>query len=64
MSLKSFLIGSPLSSKDEAHQRLRKFIALPVFASDAISSTAYATDEILVVILLQAGVGEIGRAHV
>ena len=57
MSLKSFLIGSPLSSKDEAHQRLRKFIALPVFASDAISSTAYATDEILVVILLQAGVG-------
>ena len=56
-SLKRFLIGSPISSEEEAHQRLRKLIALPVFASDAISSTAYATDEILVVLLLQAGVG-------
>jgi amino acid transporter len=56
-SLKRFLIGSPISSEDEAHQRLRKLIALPVFASDAISSTAYATDEILVVLLLQANVG-------
>ncbi len=55
--LKRFLIGKPISSEDEAHQRLRKLIALPVFASDAISSTAYATDEILVVLLLQAGVG-------
>lgn len=58
-SLKKFLIGDPLSSEDEQHQRLRKLIALPVFASDAISSTAYATDEILVVLLLQAGVGTI-----
>jgi amino acid transporter len=57
LGLKRFLIGSPISSEDEAHQRLRKLIALPVFASDAISSTAYATDEILVVLLLQAGVG-------
>jgi len=56
-SIKKFLIGEPLSSEEEQHQRLRKFIALPVFASDAISSTAYATDEILVVLLLQAGVG-------
>jgi len=56
-SIKKFLIGEPLSSEEEQHQRLRKFVALPVFASDAISSTAYATDEILVVLLLQAGVG-------
>ena len=55
--LKRFLIGSPISSEDEGHQRLRKIIALPVFASDAISSTAYATDEILVVLLLQASIG-------
>lgn len=55
--IKRILIGSPISSADEAHHRLSKKIALPVFASDAISSTAYATDEILVVILLQAGVG-------
>jgi amino acid transporter len=56
-ALKRFLIGKPISSEDEAHQRLRKIVALPVFASDAISSTAYATDEILVVLLLQAGIG-------
>lgn len=57
--LKRILIGSPISSADEAHHRLSKKIALPVFASDAISSTAYATDEILVVVLLQAGVGTV-----
>ena len=56
-SLKRFLIGKPISSEEQEHQRLRKLIALPIFASDAISSTAYATDEILVVLLLQAGVG-------
>ena len=56
-ALKRFLIGKPLSSNDEQHQRLSKTIALPVFASDAISSTAYATDEILVVLSLQAGIG-------
>lgn len=56
--LKKILIGSPISSEEEAHQRLRKLIALPVFASDAISSTAYATDEILVVLLLQASIGK------
>jgi len=56
-SLKRFLIGSPISSEEQEHQRLRKLIALPIFASDAISSTAYATDEILVVLLLQASIG-------
>ena len=53
---KRVLIGRPIATSEEGHQRLRKLIALPVFASDAISSTAYATDEILVV-LLGAGVG-------
>ena len=55
--IKKILIGNPLSSEEEQHQRLSKKIALPVFASDAISSTAYATDEILVVLLMGAGVG-------
>ena len=55
--IKNFLIGKPISSAEEQHQRLRKAIALPVFASDAISSTAYATDEILVVLLIGAGIG-------
>lgn len=56
-TLKKILIGQPLASDEEQHQRLSKKIALPVFASDAISSTAYATDEILVVLLIGAGVG-------
>jgi len=55
--LKRVLIGRPIATADEGHHRLSKKIALPVFASDAISSTAYATDEILVVLLLQAEVG-------
>jgi amino acid transporter len=57
--IKKFLIGNPLSSEDEAHQRLSRVVALPVFGSDAISSTAYASDEILVVLLLQAGIGAV-----
>jgi amino acid transporter len=56
-TLKRLVIGRPIATADEGHQRLSKKIALPVFASDAISSTAYATDEILVVLLLQAKVG-------
>lgn len=56
-SIKKLLVGTPLASDQEQHQRLSKKIALPVFASDAISSTAYATDEILVVTLIGAGAG-------
>ncbi len=54
---KRLLIGRPIATSEEGHHRLGKKVALPVFASDAISSTAYATDEILVVLLIQAGVG-------
>lgn len=54
---KKFLIGNPIASSDEQHQRLSKKVALPVFASDAISSTAYATEEILIVFLSAAGAG-------
>jgi amino acid transporter len=57
--LKRVLIGKPIATAEEGHQRLKKRVALPVFASDAISSTAYATDEILIVLLVQAGVGGI-----
>src|SRR5689334_22319517 len=57
MTVKRVLVGRPLATHEEEHQRLPKRIALPVFASDAISSTAYATDEILVVLLAQAGIG-------
>lgn len=56
-SFKRFLIGRPLPTFEERHQRLGKAIGLSVFASDAISSTAYATEEILFVIFPIAAFG-------
>ena len=56
-ALKRFFIGKPIASSEDAHHRLSKKIALPVFASDAISSTAYATEQILIVFLSLAAVG-------
>jgi amino acid transporter len=47
--LKRILVGRPLATSEQEHQRLTKRIALAVFSSDAISSTAYATEEILFV---------------
>src|SRR3954452_11506761 len=54
-TLKRVFIGPPIASSDEHHHRLIKLIALAVFASDAISSTAYATEEILVVLIPAGG---------
>jgi amino acid transporter len=54
---KTRLLGKPLATADDAHQRLSKRIGLPIFASDAISSTAYATEEILIVFLAFAAIG-------
>ena len=49
-TISHFLIGRPLPTADEAHQTIGKRIGLAVFASDALSSTAYATQEILVIL--------------
>jgi amino acid transporter len=49
---KSWLIGRPMASEEEIGERLAKKLALPIFSSDAISSSAYATDEILRVLVL------------
>ncbi|HEY5903998.1 MAG TPA: APC family permease [Anaerolineales bacterium] len=46
-SLRSWFIGRPLSTADAPHQTIGKLVGLAVFASDALSSTAYATQEIL-----------------
>jgi amino acid transporter len=53
---KGWFIGQPLASEEEIGQRLPKRLALPIFSSDAISSSAYATEEILRVLVL-AGAG-------
>ena len=54
---KRMLIGRPIATSEEHHQKLTKRVALPIFASDAVSSTAYATDEIILVLTAQAGIG-------
>ncbi len=53
-NLQSWLIGRPLSTADAPHQTIGKVVGLAVFASDALSSTAYASQEILA-ILIAAG---------
>ena len=55
-SLPKLLIGRPLETEALPHQRVSRPVGLAVFASDALSSTAYATEEILVILAL-AGTG-------
>ncbi len=51
-SIADLLIGQPLRTADAPHQAISKKIGLAVFASDALSSVAYATQEILIVLAL------------
>jgi amino acid transporter len=50
--VRSVVFGKPLTNAQEIGERLSKKLALPIFSSDAISSSAYATDEILRVLVL------------
>jgi amino acid transporter len=50
MDFKRVLIGRPLANQEAPHQTIGKTVGLAVFASDALSSVAYATQEILVVL--------------
>ena len=50
--LKRLFVGSPLPTAQSRHERLARSTALAVFASDALSSVAYATEEILLVLVL------------
>ncbi len=58
--LKRFIIGRALRTEQAAHERLTKKTALAVFSSDALSSTAYATEEILLVLAVAAAFGQAG----
>jgi len=49
-SLSHWFIGRPLPTADADHETIGKAVGLAVFASDALSSTAYATQEILVIL--------------
>ena len=58
-SLKRFLVGAPISTAMAHHERINNKTALAVFSSDALSSVAYSTEAILLV-LLAAGSVAIG----
>jgi amino acid transporter len=63
MTIRHILLGRPIPTERAKHERLPKFLALPVFSSDALSSVAYAIQEILST-LLAAGVGLATFSHV
>src|ERR1700733_7484705 len=50
-NIKRFLVGKPLATDRACHERLSKKKALAVFSSDALSSVAYATEAILIVLV-------------
>lgn len=54
--VRNALFGPPLSTERESGERLNKVRALAIFASDALSSSAYATEEILLVLVLGGAV--------
>ena len=54
--LKRLLVGAPMPIAQARHERLSKPVALAVFASDPLSSVAYATEEILLVLTLAGSV--------
>ena len=58
--LKRLLIGKPLESEALHHEKYSVFWGLPVLASDSISSVAYATEEILMVLVPAPGPGTSG----
>ena len=57
-TFKRVVIGAPLSTERSIHERLTKVKALAVLSSDALSSVAYATEEILKVLII-AGMGAV-----
>ncbi|MBI5869350.1 MAG: APC family permease [Actinobacteria bacterium] len=63
MSLKRMLIGSPIETVREKHERLSKATGLAIFSSDALSSVAYATEEILLALVV-AGSALLGYSMV
>ena len=59
-TLKRFVVGRPLATHAQDSELLPKRIALPVFSSDAVSSTAYGTEVMLTVLVPVAGVAAFG----
>jgi amino acid transporter len=62
-AIKRLLVGRALRTEQAVHERLTKKTALAVFSSDALSSTAYATEEILLVLAAAAAATASGSFH-
>lgn len=60
-TFRDYLLGRPLPTADAEHETIGKGVGLAVFASDALSSTAYATQEMLVIL---AGAGTLAFGYV
>lgn len=60
MNIKRIIFGSPIANEKAEHERLNKKTGLAVFSSDALSSTAYATEEILLVLAVAVAFGQAG----
>lgn len=58
LSIRRILFGNPIANEDAGHERLTKKTGLAVFSSDALSSTAYATEEILLVLAVAVAFGQ------
>src|SRR6476619_6992318 len=55
---KRMIVGKALRTEQAIHERITKTVALAVFSSDALSSTAYATEEILLVLAVAVAAGQ------
>jgi amino acid transporter len=59
-TVKRFLVGRPLATSASPHQRVSRVVGLAIFSSDAVASSAFATQEILHVLVPVAGMAAIG----
>ncbi|MDP4153023.1 MAG: APC family permease [Bacillota bacterium] len=62
INVKDILLGKPLKNSDIKHEKLSKLWGLPIMASDAVSSVAYAGEEILLVLVPAIGMNAFGVA--
>lgn len=56
MSIKDIILGKPLKNSELSHEKLSRIWGLPIMASDAVSSVAYAIEEVLLILIPALGV--------
>ncbi len=56
MNLKNVILGKPLKNNEISHEKLTRLWGLPIMASDAVSSVAYAIEEILLILIPAMGI--------